>query len=133
MISEGNGILATAAAAAASSSMGARIEALVLGVTLRSGKEMENQTTGVSFPAVEGNSSSSSSSSSTSLAWVFLSLGVIPVWILSGNVLVLLAVLCNRSLRNLSNRVIASLAFTDLLLSMLVVPLGVYQLVRDKR
>lgn len=73
--------------------------------------------------------SSSSSSSSVQLHWPFLCLVFIPVWMLGGNCLVLLAVLCHRNLRNLSNRVIASLAFTDLLLSILVVPFGIYQLV----
>lgn len=61
--------------------------------------------------------------------WVFLSLIVIPVWMLGGNLLVLLAVLYQRNLQNLSNRVIASLAFTDLLLGLVVVPLSIYQLV----
>lgn len=59
----------------------------------------------------------------------YLILAVIPVWILCGNLLVILAVIRQRSLRTLSNLVIASLAFTDSLLALLVVPLGVYQLV----
>lgn len=59
----------------------------------------------------------------------YLILAVIPVWILCGNLLVILAVGRQRSLRTLSNLVIASLAFTDSLLALLVVPLGVYQLV----
>ena len=54
---------------------------------------------------------------------------VVPVWILSGNFLVFTAVIRQKSLRTLSNWVIASLAFTDFLLALLVVPLGVYQLV----
>lgn len=64
--------------------------------------------------------------------WVFLSLIVIPVWMLGGNLLVLLAILFQRNLQNLSNRVIASLAFTDLLLGLLVVPLSIYQLVSPR-
>ena len=56
-------------------------------------------------------------------------MAVVPLWILVGNWLVLLAVLRQRSLRTLSNSVIASLAFADFLLAVLVVPLGVYQLV----
>lgn len=59
----------------------------------------------------------------------YLILAAIPVWILCGNLLVILAVVRQRSLRTLSNLVIASLAFTDSLLALLVVPLGVYQLV----
>jgi len=47
----------------------------------------------------------------------------------AGISLVLLAVARQRSLRTLSNSVIASLAFADFLLAGLVVPLGVYQLV----
>ena len=61
--------------------------------------------------------------------WLFLPLVVVPLWILGGNFLVLTAVLRQRSLRTLSNWVIASLALTDFLLALLVVPLGVYQLV----
>ena len=64
------------------------------------------------------------------LHWSYLPLALVPLWILSGNCLVLLAVLRQRSLRTLSNWVIASLAFTDFLLALLVVPLGVYQLVK---
>lgn len=59
----------------------------------------------------------------------YLILVVVPLWIFCGNLLVILAVVRLRSLRNLSNMVIASLAFTDLMLALLVVPLGVYQLV----
>ena len=61
--------------------------------------------------------------------WYFLPVAVVPLWILVGNCLVLLAVIRQRSLRTLSNWVIASLALTDFLLALLVVPLGVYQLV----
>jgi len=61
--------------------------------------------------------------------WRFLPLVAVPLWILVGNWLVLLAVARQRSLRTLSNSVIASLAFADFLLAVLVVPLGVYQLV----
>lgn len=59
----------------------------------------------------------------------FVPLVIVPLWILVGNSLVLLAVVRQRSLRTLSNSVIASLAFADFLLAVLVVPLGVYQLV----
>ena len=64
-----------------------------------------------------------------SLAWAWLGLSIIPMWMLSGNLLVLLSVWFHRRLRTLSNWVIASLAFTDLCLSLTVVPLGLYQLV----
>jgi len=82
------------------------------------------------------NSTSADTSARTTAAddddgprWRFLPLAVVPLWILVGNWLVLLAVLRQRSLRTLSNSVIASLAFADFLLAVLVVPLGVYQLV----
>lgn len=65
--------------------------------------------------------------------WGLLTLSVIPVWIVAGNSLVLLALLLQRHLQNMSNRVIASLAVTDFLLALLVVPLSVYQLVRALR
>ena len=61
--------------------------------------------------------------------WIFLALCALPLWILFGNVLVLLSVIGYRNLRTLSNWVIASLAFTDFLLALTVVPLGIYQLV----
>lgn len=62
--------------------------------------------------------------------WGLLTLSVIPVWIVAGNGLVLLALLLQPQLQNMSNRVIASLAVTDFLLALVVVPLGIYQLVR---
>ena len=62
--------------------------------------------------------------------WGLLALFVIPVWIVAGNSLVLLALLLQRHLQNMSNRVIASLAVTDFLLALVVVPLSIYQLVR---
>ncbi|KAK2142076.1 hypothetical protein LSH36_999g00059 [Paralvinella palmiformis] len=61
--------------------------------------------------------------------WTMIGLSIIPLWILGGNLLVLISVYRNRSLRTLSNCVIASLAVTDLLLAIVVVPLSVYQLV----
>lgn len=69
------------------------------------------------------------SATSQSRRWIFLSLLVLPVWILFGNLLVLISVIGFRHLRTLSNWVIASLALTDLLLAVTVVPLGIYQLV----
>ena len=62
--------------------------------------------------------------------WMFLALVALPLWILFGNLLVLLSVIGFRHLRTLSNWVIASLAFTDFLLALTVVPFGIYQLVR---
>lgn len=61
--------------------------------------------------------------------WVFLGLVALPIWILFGNLLVLMSVIGFRHLRTLSNWVIASLAFTDFLLALTVVPFGIYQLV----
>jgi len=63
--------------------------------------------------------------------WMFLGLVALPLWILFGNLLVLLSVIGFRHLRTLSNWVIASLAFTDFLLALSVVPFGIYQLVRN--
>jgi len=61
--------------------------------------------------------------------WIFLALVALPLWILFGNLLVLFSVVGFRHLRTLSNWVIASLAFTDFLLALTVVPFGIYQLV----
>ena len=61
--------------------------------------------------------------------WIFLGLSILLVWILFGNLLVLISVIGFRHLRTLSNWVIASLALTDFLLAITVVPLSIYQLV----
>ena len=61
--------------------------------------------------------------------WFLLALCIVPTWILFGNMLVLLAVIYHRNLRTLSNLVIASLAVTDFLLALIVVPFGTYQVV----
>ena len=84
----------------------------------------------------EGNFSAGNSNLTDSLVreqpqWALVSLAVIPMWILTGNLLVLLAVCGQRNLRTLSNWVIASLAFTDFLLAITVVPLGTYQVVSE--
>ena len=62
--------------------------------------------------------------------WALATLVIFPLWILTGNLLVLVAVARYRKLRTLSNLVIASLALTDFILALLVVPLGLYQTVR---
>ena len=64
--------------------------------------------------------------------WLFLCLAIIPACVIFGNFLVLMAVICQRSLRTLSNYVIASLAFTDLMVALVVVPFGIYQIVSIK-
>ena len=66
-----------------------------------------------------------------SINWLLLVLCIIPTWILFGNLLVLLAVIYHRNLRTLSNLVIASLAVTDFLLALIVVPFGTYQVVSE--
>ena len=68
-------------------------------------------------------------SSGVTPRWALLGLVVVPTWILCGNLLVLLAVMWNRNLRSFSNYVIASLAATDFMLALTVVPLGTYQVV----
>ena len=64
--------------------------------------------------------------------WAYLGLVAVPVWILIGNSLVLMSVISYRNLRTLSNLVIASLAMTDFLLALIVVPLGIYQMVSER-
>ncbi|XP_033102963.1 D(2) dopamine receptor-like [Anneissia japonica] len=63
----------------------------------------------------------------TSFAYVVLSLLII--WTFFGNTLVLMAVSRERGLKSMSNYVIASLALADLLLSVLVMPIGLINLV----
>ena len=78
----------------------------------------------------DANSASRPPPAPVSPQWGLLALFVIPVWIVVGNSLVLLSLLLQRHLQNMSNRVIASLAITDFLLALVVVPLSIYQLVR---
>ena len=78
-----------------------------------------------------GNWSEGEADVGPSARWALVALSIIPVWILTGNILVLLAVLGHRNLRTLSNYVIASLALTDFLLALVVVPLGTYQTVSN--
>lgn len=59
--------------------------------------------------------------------WLMLTLILVPLWTMCGNLLVLVAVISFRQLRNLSNWVIASLAATDFLVALIVQPLGIYQ------
>ena len=61
--------------------------------------------------------------------WALIVLAIIPLWIMFGNMLVLLAVITCNKLRTLSNWVIASLAATDFLLALVVLPPNIYQLV----
>ena len=51
------------------------------------------------------------------------------IWTFFGNMLVLIAVYRERGLKSMSNYVIASLALADLLLAVLVMPLGLVSLV----
>ena len=75
------------------------------------------------------NNFTNSSSLHTEPRWLLLGLAAITAWIIFGNLMVLLAVRFHRSLRSLSNYVIASLALTDFLLAAIVTPLGIYQVV----
>lgn len=59
----------------------------------------------------------------------FLPLVILIIWTFVGNALVLIAVYRERGLKSMSNYVIASLAVADLLLSLLVMPLGLVSLV----
>ena len=67
--------------------------------------------------------------------WTLLLLLVIPACTIFGNVLVLMAVRqCERSLRHVTNYIIASLiAVADILLGALVMPFAVYFLVSEGR
>ena len=81
-------------------------------------------------PEVQGGTEAEMATTATTQPrWALLGLVVIPTWILFGNLLVLMAVVLNRNLRTLSNYVIASLAATDFMLALTVVPLGTYQVV----
>jgi len=82
------------------------------------------------FCGLETDCVNNSATPSPPPQWGLLTLSVIPVWIVAGNVLVLLALLLQPHLQNMSNRVIASLAVTDFLLALIVVPFSIYQSVR---
>ena len=63
------------------------------------------------------------------LNYAMLPLSILIVWTFLGNALVLIAVYRERSLKSMSNYVIASLALADLLLSVLVMPLSLVSVV----
>jgi hypothetical protein len=59
--------------------------------------------------------------------WAYLCLIILPLMIILGNVFVLFAVLVDRKLRaTITNKFIASLAVSDLLLGIVVTPVAVY-------
>ena len=63
------------------------------------------------------------------LNYAMLPLSILIVWTFLGNALVLIAVYRERSLKSMSNYVIASLALADLLLAVLVMPLSLVSVV----
>ena len=93
----------------------------------------EDNFTSTDYPEFTNNTTTAATTTTTTAAprWALVGLSIIPVWILFGNMLVLLAVIWNRNLQTLSNCVIASLAVTDFMLALLVVPLGTYQVVSN--
>lgn len=63
--------------------------------------------------------------------WALLSL-VLVVGTAAGNILVCLAIAWERRLQNVTNYFLMSLAITDLMVAVLVMPLGILTLVRGK-
>ena len=65
--------------------------------------------------------------------WRHLSLILLLIWSLAGNLLVIASVLRWRSLQTLSNQVIASLALTDLSVAIVLLPPATYNLVSSRQ
>ncbi|GJQ70505.1 hypothetical protein Trydic_g22912 [Trypoxylus dichotomus] len=63
--------------------------------------------------------------------WALLAL-VLVVGTAAGNILVCLAIAWERRLQNVTNYFLMSLAITDLMVAVLVMPLGILTLVRGK-
>lgn len=64
--------------------------------------------------------------------WWALSALVLVVGTAAGNILVCLAIAWERRLQNVTNYFLMSLAITDLMVAILVMPLGILTLVRGK-
>lgn len=64
--------------------------------------------------------------------WWALAAIILVVCTAAGNVLVCLAIYLERRLQNVTNYFLMSLAITDLLVAMLVMPLGILTLLRGK-
>lgn len=64
--------------------------------------------------------------------WWALSALVLVVGTAAGNILVCLAITWERRLQNVTNYFLMSLAITDLMVAILVMPLGILTLVRGK-
>nr|CAI5822895.1 unnamed protein product [Callosobruchus analis] len=80
-----------------------------------------------------GNDSAHSPAGSTPVAnWWALSALSLVVATAAGNILVCLAICWERRLQNVTNYFLMSLAVTDLMVAILVMPLGIYTLFRGK-
>ena len=62
--------------------------------------------------------------------WGFLAFSVLPVLAILGNFLVIYSVIWEKSLQTSTNWLIVSLAFADFLVGLIVMPWGIYSLVR---
>lgn len=65
--------------------------------------------------------------------WWALSALILAVGTAAGNILVCLAICWERRLQNVTNYFLMSLAITDLMVAILVMPLGILTLIRGKR
>lgn len=74
----------------------------------------------------------SSSNSTLNNYWALLAL-LLVVCTAAGNILVCLAITWERRLQNVTNYFLMSLAITDLMVAMLVMPLGILTLVKGER
>lgn len=65
--------------------------------------------------------------------WWALSALILAVGTAAGNILVCLAICWERRLQNVTNYFLMSLAITDLMVAILVMPLGILTLIRGKK
>lgn len=85
------------------------------------------------FTFDDGSGARNSTSSATGFPrWWALSAFVLVIGTAAGNVLVCLAISWERRLQNVTNYFLASLAITDLMVAILVMPMGILALVEGK-
>lgn len=86
-----------------------------------------------STASVYNSSASEDSETDEFNNWWALSALVLVVGTAAGNILVCLAITWERRLQNVTNYFLMSLAITDLMVAILVMPLGILTLVRGKQ
>lgn len=91
----------------------------------------DNDTDGIAFIDDDGGDGGSGGSMALNNYWALLAI-VLVFGTAAGNILVCLAIVWERRLQNVTNYFLMSLAITDLMVALSVMPLGILTLVRGK-